>query len=90
MYRSDPCRASVESVNRHPAFLAATLAIVGIAMAPVPALLVTGPLAAEALFAFVLDLIKVPVVVHLGISQGAATSDSETKSKAPELQGFVR
>jgi len=59
-------------------------------MAFVPALLVTAPLGVEALFVFVLDLIKVPVLPHLGISQGAATSDSETKSKAPELHGFVR
>jgi H+-transporting ATPase len=50
--------------------IAATLAITGIAMAPVPALLVTGTLAAAALVAFALDLIKVPVFVHLGIAQG--------------------
>jgi H+-transporting ATPase len=50
--------------------IAATLAITGIAMAPVPALLVTGTLAAAALYAFALDLIKVPVFVHLGIAQG--------------------
>jgi H+-transporting ATPase len=50
--------------------IAATLAITGIAMTPVPALLVTGTLAAAALFAFALDLIKVPVFVHLGIAQG--------------------
>jgi hypothetical protein len=45
---------------------------------------------AEALFVFVLDLINVPVLVQLGIAQGTATSDSETMSKAPELQGYVR
>jgi uncharacterized protein (DUF2062 family) len=70
--------------------IAATLAIMGIAMALVLALLVTGTLAAAALFVFVLDLIKVPVFVHLGIAQGAAIPDSETRSTAPELQGYVR
>jgi hypothetical protein len=45
---------------------------------------------AEALFVFVLDLMDVPVFMQLGIAQGAATSDSETMSKAPELQGYVR
>ena len=38
-------------------------------MAPMPVLFVAGTLVAAALFALVLDLIKVPVFAHLGISQ---------------------
>ena len=49
--------------------IAAAFAITGIAMAPVPALLVAGTLAAAALFALALDLIKVPVFAHLGIAE---------------------
>jgi H+-transporting ATPase len=54
--------------------IASTLAITGIAMAPVPALLVAGTLAAAALFALVLDLIKVPIFAHLGIAESVAIS----------------
>jgi hypothetical protein len=56
--------------------IASTLAVAGTAMAPVPFLLVAGTLAAAALFALTLDLIKVPVFAHLGIAEsvvGAAT-----------------
>jgi H+-transporting ATPase len=49
--------------------IASTLAIAGIAMAPLPAVLVGGTLAASALFAIAVDLVKVPVFVRLGISQ---------------------
>jgi H+-transporting ATPase len=58
--------------------------MVGIAMTPIPALVVAGTLAAAVLFALVLDLIKVPVFAHLGIAESAATSDTgdQTKSKA--------
>ena len=49
--------------------IASTLAVGGIAMAPLPALLVAGTLAAAAAFAFVLDFVKVPVFARLGISQ---------------------
>jgi H+-transporting ATPase len=52
--------------------IASALAITGIAMAPVPALLVAGTLAASALFALVLDLIKVPVFAHLRIAESVA------------------
>src|ERR1700733_2845783 len=45
--------------------IASTLAIDGIAMTPLPALLVAGTLAAAAAFAFVLDFIKVPVFARL-------------------------
>jgi H+-transporting ATPase len=44
------------------------LAVGGIAMMPLPALLVAGTLAAAAVFAFVLDFVKVPVFARLRIS----------------------
>jgi H+-transporting ATPase len=47
--------------------IASTLAVGGIAMMPLPALLVAGTLAAAAAFAFVLDFIKVPVFARLKI-----------------------
>ncbi len=47
--------------------IGATLAIGGIAMAPLPAPLVAGTLAAAVVFAFLLDLAKVPVLARLGI-----------------------
>jgi hypothetical protein len=64
--------------------IASTLAVAGIAMAPIPALVVAGTLAAAVLFALVLDLIKVPVFAHLGIAESATTSDTgrQTKSSA--------
>jgi H+-transporting ATPase len=48
--------------------IAATLAIGGIAMAPLPVLVVASPLAAAVAFAFVLDSVKVPVFRHLWIT----------------------
>jgi H+-transporting ATPase len=48
--------------------IAATLAIGGIAMAPLPAAVVAATLAAAIAFAFVLDFVKVPVVQRLGIT----------------------
>jgi H+-transporting ATPase len=56
--------------------IASTLAVSGIAMAPIPALVVAGTLAATLLFAVVLDLIKLPAFAHLGIAEKAATADS--------------
>jgi H+-transporting ATPase len=47
--------------------IASTLAICGIAMAPVPMPFVGGTLVAAAVFAFVLDFAKVPVFKRLGI-----------------------
>ncbi len=47
--------------------IAATLAVAGIAMTPLPALVIAGTLAAAAAFAFVLDVVKVPVFARLGI-----------------------
>jgi H+-transporting ATPase len=48
--------------------IAATLAITGIAMAPLSALVVAGTLAAAAAFAIILDLVKVPVFRRLRIT----------------------
>jgi H+-transporting ATPase len=48
--------------------IASTLAIVGIAMAPLPAWIVAGTLAAAAVFAVILDLVKVPAFRCLGIA----------------------
>jgi H+-transporting ATPase len=48
--------------------IASTLAIYGIAMAPVPMFFVGGTLVAAAVFAFVLDFAKVPVFKRLGIA----------------------
>jgi H+-transporting ATPase len=47
--------------------IASTLATCGIAMAPLPALVVGGTLVAAAVFAFLLDLAKVPVFNRLRI-----------------------
>jgi hypothetical protein len=49
--------------------IASALAVGGIAMTPLPALLVAGMLGVAAVFAVVLDLVKVPVFAHLGIAQ---------------------
>ena len=48
--------------------IASMLAIEGIAMAPLPALFVAGTLVAAAVFAVVLDLVKVPAFRRLGIA----------------------
>jgi hypothetical protein len=48
--------------------ITSTLAVGGIAMTPLPPLMVTGTLAAAVVFAFVLDLVKVPVFIRLGIA----------------------
>jgi H+-transporting ATPase len=48
--------------------IASTLALGGIAMAPLPVAAVGGMLAAAALFAVVLDVVKVPVFRRLGIT----------------------
>ncbi len=48
--------------------IASVLAVAGIAMTPLPALLVAGMLAAAAAFAFVLDVVKVPVFARLRIA----------------------
>lgn len=48
--------------------IASTLALGGIAMAPLPLPTVIGTLAAAAGFAFVLDLVKVPIFARLGLA----------------------
>jgi H+-transporting ATPase len=48
--------------------IASTLAVVGIAMTPLPVRLVAGTLVAAVMFAFILDSIKVPVFSRLGIA----------------------
>jgi H+-transporting ATPase len=62
--------------------IAATLAMTGIAMAPVSPLVISGTLAAAVLFALVLDLIKIPVFSHLGIARGVAASGTDGKNGA--------
>ena len=62
--------------------IASTLAVTGIAMAPIPFLVVAGTLVAAALFALVLDLIKVPVFAHLGIAEKVATAANADGQKA--------
>ena len=47
--------------------IASALAIAGIAMTPLAATVVAGTLAAAMAFAFVVDMLKVPVLVRLGI-----------------------
>ena len=47
--------------------IASVLAISGIAMIPLPAMVVAGTLAGALIFAFLLDVIKVPVLFRLGI-----------------------
>jgi H+-transporting ATPase len=48
--------------------IASTLAVGGILMTPLPASIVAGTLAAAAVFAVILDLLKVPVFRRLGIT----------------------
>ena len=48
--------------------IASILAVGGIAMAPLPVLMVTGTLGAAIAFAFILDSVKVPVFARLGIA----------------------
>jgi DUF2934 family protein len=68
--------------------IASTLAISGIAMAPLPILLVAGTLAAALMFAFVMDLLKIPVFARLGIAHSPherpithVTEDAATTEK---------
>jgi len=63
--------------------IASTLAVGGIAMTSLPPLMVAGTLAAAAAFAFVLDLVKVPVFVRLGIAE---PEPSAGQPKAIRLQ----
>jgi H+-transporting ATPase len=49
--------------------IASTLAVAGIAMTPIPGVLVGSALAASAIFAIIVDLVKVPAFSRLGIAQ---------------------
>jgi H+-transporting ATPase len=64
--------------------IAAILAVGGIAMTPLPPLVVAGTLAAAAAFAFVLDFVKVPVFARLGMAQrpGHRPLTNETRDVA--------
>jgi H+-transporting ATPase len=48
---------------------ASTLAIAGVAMTPLPVVVVTGTLVAAALFALILDLVKIPIFARLGVAE---------------------
>jgi H+-transporting ATPase len=48
--------------------IASTLASLGIAMAPLPLLVLAGTLAGAVVFAFMADIVKVPVFHRLGIA----------------------
>jgi len=48
--------------------IASILAVSGIAMTPLPASVIASTIAAAAAFAFVLDLVKVPIFARLGIA----------------------
>ena len=65
--------------------IASTLAVGGIAMTSLPPLMVAGTLSAAVAFAFVLDLVKVPVFARLGIAQSRrdrpSTDDALGKGK---------
>jgi H+-transporting ATPase len=70
--------------------IASTLAVGGIAMTPIPVLLVGGTLAAAIIFAVLSDLVKVPVFVRLGIAQSPrhrpvnqVTPDSAKRKRIP-------
>jgi hypothetical protein len=58
--------------------IAATLAVSGIAMTPLPPVIVAATFAAAVVFAFALDQVKVPVLTRLGIAQLERPSTDET------------
>jgi hypothetical protein len=73
--------------------IASTLAVGGIAMTSLPPTVVAGTLAAAAAFAFVLDLVKVPVFARLGIAERPhdrsltdATGDVPKTEKIPSTE----
>jgi H+-transporting ATPase len=67
LWTSRPSRWLVAS-SAADALIASTLAIGGIAMTSLPALIVAGTLGAAAVFAFVMDAVKVPLFARLKIS----------------------
>jgi len=66
--------------------IAATLAVSGIAMTSLPSSMVAATFAAASVFAFVLDLVKVPVFTRLGIAQSERASIVETADIAKTKQ----
>jgi H+-transporting ATPase len=70
--------------------IASTLAAEGIAMTPLPARTVAGTLGAAAAFAFVLDLVKVPVFNRLRIGEKTASSLYTSGGEVPQLQGHSK
>jgi hypothetical protein len=58
--------------------IASTLAIGGIAMTRLPLLAVVGTLVAAAIFAFILDFVKVPVFARLGITESPVNVTDDT------------
>jgi len=63
--------------------IASTLAVGGIAMRSLPASLVAATLAAAAVFAVILDLVKVPIFASLGIAQ--SPRHPETTQRTPAI-----
>jgi H+-transporting ATPase len=61
--------------------IASTMAVGGIAMTPLPALLVAATLAAAAIFALILDLLKVPVFALFGIAGSPVTRLTPRKAQ---------
>jgi H+-transporting ATPase len=61
--------------------IASALAISGIAMKALPVLLVVATLAAAVVFAFILDLVKLPVFAHL-CADGAGPAEGTLEAKA--------
>jgi H+-transporting ATPase len=70
--------------------IASILAVAGIAMAPLPLLLVAGTLVAAVLFAFILDLVKVPVFAHLGADQLKTTGPPSAAIAATTALGQAK
>jgi H+-transporting ATPase len=76
--------------------IASTLAVAGLAMAPIPAVVVACTFAAAVLYALVLDLIKIPVFAQLGIAETTATPETagevfrlrESVDEPPRSQAF--
>jgi H+-transporting ATPase len=64
--------------------IASTLAIGGIAMAPLPPSLVAATLAAAIAFSFMLDLVKIPVFAHLFAGQhGKEQHEDQSQRLSP-------
>ncbi|QKE41894.1 MAG: HAD-IC family P-type ATPase [Ferrovum myxofaciens] len=66
--------------------IASILAISGIAMTPLPPLMVAGTLAAATAFAFILDLAKVPIFSRLGVAE--RPSDRSLTHKTKGIRGL--